>query len=138
MAVPRKGNIYSVNEGNSVYWEPSVKAYFERIKGKSEDRKPYTARYVGSMVADVHRTLLHGGIFAYPADSKSPTGKLRLLYECNPMAFIFEQAGGAAIRGDATGQRILEVQPTGIHQRCPIVLGSAEDVAEFKAAVLSI
>jgi fructose-1,6-bisphosphatase I len=103
----------------------------------------YGARYVGSMVADVHRTLLYGGIFMYPATSLSPKGKLRLMYECNPMAFILEQAGGLAVTGlcvtvrmytphsvTGTGSRILDIQPESIHQRSPIFLGSREDVQE--------
>lgn len=91
MTIPRKRSIYSVNEGNSLYWEDDVKAYFNSLKETQEDSgKPYSARYIGSMVADAYRTLLYGGMFAYPADKKSPKGKLRILYECAPMAMIFE------------------------------------------------
>ena len=91
MRVPRKRGIYSVNEGNSLYWEESVKAYFEGLKIPVEEgAKPYSSRYIGSMVADAYRTLLYGGIFAYPADKKSRKGKLRILYECAPMAMVFE------------------------------------------------
>ena len=91
MRIPRKRAIYSVNEGNSLYWEDHVKAYFESLKQAQPDNgKPYSARYIGSMVADAYRTLLYGGIFAYPADKKSPKGKLRILYECAPMAMVFE------------------------------------------------
>uniref|UniRef100_A0A3B3C6H1 Fructose-1,6-bisphosphatase 1 n=1 Tax=Oryzias melastigma TaxID=30732 RepID=A0A3B3C6H1_ORYME len=89
---------------------------------------PYGSRYIGSMVADVHRTLVYGGIFLYPANVKSPKGKLRLLYECNPMAFIMEQAGGVATTGS---ENILDIQPTSIHQRVPVVLGSPDDVQEY-------
>ena len=91
MKLPKKRAIYSVNEGNSLYWEEPVKAYFESLKYPTESGgKPYSARYIGSMVADAYRTLLYGGIFAYPADKKSPKGKLRILYECAPMAMVFE------------------------------------------------
>lgn len=90
MRIPRKRAIYSVNEGNSLYWEEPVKEYVESLKNPEEGGKPYSARYIGSMVADAYRTLLYGGIFAYPADKKSPKGKLRILYECAPMAMVFE------------------------------------------------
>jgi fructose-1,6-bisphosphatase I len=90
MKLPAKRSIYSVNEGNSLYWEDNVKDYFESLKQAPEGGKPYSARYIGSMVADAYRTLLYGGIFAYPADKKSPKGKLRILYECAPMAMVFE------------------------------------------------
>ncbi len=93
---------------------------------------PYGARYVGSLVADAHRTLMKGGIFAYPADSKSVNGKLRLLYEANPMAFLFEQAGGAAVSGK---DRILDIMPTSLHQRVPLILGSKDDVAVYRQFV---
>jgi fructose-1,6-bisphosphatase I len=90
MRLPKKRAIYSVNEGNSLYWEEPVKEYFESLKQLQDNGKPYSARYIGSMVADAYRTLLYGGIFAYPADRKSPKGKLRILYECAPMAMVFE------------------------------------------------
>ena len=91
MRIPKKRAIYSVNEGNSLYWEEETKAYFNSLKYPAEEGgKPYSARYIGSMVADAYRTLLYGGIFAYPADKKSPKGKLRILYECAPMAMVFE------------------------------------------------
>ncbi|XP_058421462.1 fructose-1,6-bisphosphatase isozyme 2 isoform X2 [Diceros bicornis minor] len=93
---------------------------------------PYGARYVGSMVADVHRTLVYGGIFLYPANQKSPKGKLRLLYECNPVAYIIEQAGGLATTGT---QPVLDVKPEAIHQRVPLILGSADDVQEYLTCV---
>lgn len=132
MQVPARGKTYSVNEGNSRFWSPGCRAYFEALKEPSEaGRQPYSARYVGSMVADVHRTLLTGGIFCYPADSRAPKGKLRLLYECFPMAYIMEKAGGMATDGQGTA--ILDIQPKGIHERCPIVLGSRLDVAEFES-----
>lgn len=90
MRLPKSRTIYSVNEGNSLYWEEPTQNYFQSLKKAQDDGKPYSARYIGSMVADAYRTLLYGGIFAYPADKKSPKGKLRILYECAPMAMIFE------------------------------------------------
>ncbi len=91
MKCPKKRAIYSVNEGNSLYWEEPVKAWCHSLKNPAEGQKPYSARYIGSMVADAYRTLLYGGIFAYPADKKSPKGKLRILYECAPMAMVFRK-----------------------------------------------
>ncbi|MFV1957574.1 MAG: class 1 fructose-bisphosphatase [bacterium] len=127
--VPKKGRTYSINEGNYPYWSAGVKSYIDYLKEMDKDTsRPYSARYIGSMVADMHRTLLRGGIFMYPADSKDPKkprGKLRLLYECSPMAFLCEQAGGAASTG--TGP-ILEVEPVELHQRVPFFAGSLEDV----------
>ncbi|KNE64653.1 hypothetical protein AMAG_10010 [Allomyces macrogynus ATCC 38327] len=130
--IPSRGKIYSINEGNSVYWDDACKEYFTALKTREVNGKPapYSARYVGSMVADVHRTILYGGIFAYPADKKSKSGKLRVLYECYPMAFLVEQAGGRASTGHA---RMLDYVPTKIHERSPIFLGSAEDVADLEA-----
>ena len=105
-AVRECGNIYSINEGNEVRWSEGVRRWNAWIKDTDKaDGRPYSQRYVGSLVADAHRTLLKGGIFAYPADSKSPNGKLRLLYEANPMAFIFEAAGGKALDGQAARPR---------------------------------
>ena len=126
MQIPKKSHIYSINEGNYLYWHPGLKKYIKYLQ--EEDKKserPYSSRYIGSMVADLHRNLLYGGIFMYPADSRHPNGKLRLMYECNPMAFIIEAAGGRASNGK---QRIMEIQPTDIHQRTPIFIGSEEDV----------
>lgn len=125
MKVKEKGKIYSLNEGYANLWDPAVSEYVQGKKAKKAG-----ARYIGSMVADVHRTLKYGGIFMYPATSDSPKGKLRLLYECNPMAYIMEQAGGKASTGKLP---ILDVQPTDIHQRCPIFLGSSGDVDEVLA-----
>ena len=127
---PLRGNCYSVNEGNHSRWSPQVQKWNQWIK--SEDKqtgRPYGHRYVGSLVADAHRTLLKGGIFAYPPDTKSPKGKLRLLYEANPMAYLFEQAGGAATDGV---NRILDVKPTETHQRTPLIVGSQEDVLAYR------
>ncbi|KAG4074159.1 hypothetical protein HA402_014364 [Bradysia odoriphaga] len=126
MTIPDKGKIYSINEGYSYLWDQSVVQYVQDKKNPAKG-KPYGARYVGSMVADVHRTIKYGGIFIYPATSESPNGKLRLLYECNPMAFIITQAGGKASTGKVD---ILDVVPQSIHQRCPIYLGSKLDVEE--------
>ena len=93
----------------------------------AESGRPYSGRYIGSLVADFHRNLLKGGIFLYPGDKKNPSGKLRLLYECNPMSFIAEQAGGAASDGR---QRVMEIQPEMLHQRIPFIVGSKHDVAD--------
>ncbi|XP_063697386.1 fructose-1,6-bisphosphatase 1 isoform X2 [Culicoides brevitarsis] len=126
MRIPERGNIYSINEGYCAQWEPHVKAYVDAKKDPAKG-KPYGARYVGSMVADVHRTIKYGGIFIYPATKASPNGKLRLLYEGNPMAFIVTQAGGKASTGK---EDILDVVPEKIHQRVPVYLGSKLDVEE--------
>jgi len=125
--IPKKGKIYSINEGNAQNWDEPTKAYVAAAKAT---KPPKSARYVGSMVGDVHRTLLYGGIFAYPGDQKNPNGKLRLLYECNPMSFIVEQAGGRASTGT---KRILELTPTSLHQRCAVWLGSPDDINEIEA-----
>jgi fructose-1,6-bisphosphatase I len=124
--IPKRGAIYSVNEGNYNRWEPNMRRYIEYLKsdGKEEGR-PYSGRYIGSLVADVHRTLLYGGIYCYPGDSKNPNGKLRLMYENNPLAFIVEQSGGAASDGR---KRILEIVPDSLHERSPLFIGSEEDV----------
>lgn len=126
MRIPKKRAIYSVNEGNSMYWEDPVKDYVHSLKFPADGGKPYSARYIGSMVADAYRTLLYGGIFAYPADKKSPKGKLRILYECAPMAMVFENAGGLAV--DSNMRRMLEVVPEHIHDRSGIFLGSELEV----------
>lgn len=131
MKVPSRGKIYSINEGYSENWDDAVKEYVKSRKNPPNG-KPYGARYIGSMVADVHRTLKYGGIFMYPATKDAPAGKLRLLYECNPMSFIMEQAGGTASNGKIP---ILDIQPTKLHERSPIFLGSNEDVAEVLALI---
>lgn len=124
--IPDQGKIYSINEGNYKYWHPGLKKYIKHLQDIDNiNGKPYSARYIGSMVADIHRNLLYGGIFMYPADKRNPQGKLRLMYECNPMAFIVEAAGGKATDGQ---QRILEIQPKTLHQRVPIYIGSKKDV----------
>ncbi|GMR33412.1 hypothetical protein PMAYCL1PPCAC_03607, partial [Pristionchus mayeri] len=122
-----RGSIYSINEGYAQTWSKGIAEYIRTRKFPEAGKKVYGQRYVGSMVADVHRTLLNGGIFLYPPTASAPSGKLRLLYECNPMAYIMEQAGGVATTGQ---HRILDIQPTAIHQRSPIILGSKDDVEE--------
>uniref|UniRef100_T1PCZ2 Fructose-1,6-bisphosphatase isozyme 2 n=1 Tax=Musca domestica TaxID=7370 RepID=T1PCZ2_MUSDO len=126
MRVPEKGKIYSINEGYASDWEAGVFNYVAAKKDPTKG-KPYGARYVGSMVADVHRTIKYGGIFIYPATKSAPNGKLRLLYECNPMAYLMEQAGGLASNGKIP---ILDIVPQKIHERSPIFLGSKLDVEE--------
>lgn len=128
MKIKKKGNLYSINEGYAKYFDAAVTEYLKKKKFPEDGSSPYGSRYVGSMVADVHRTLVYGGIFLYPANAKSPKGKLRLLYECNPMAYIIEKAGGMATTGS---EAVLDVNPTDIHQRLPIVLGSPDDVQEY-------
>lgn len=118
--------IYSCNEGNTCFWDEAIKTYVAKCK---EGPKPFSARYVGSMVADVHRTILYGGIFIYPKDTKSPKGKLRVLYEVYPMSFIVEQAGGQASDGY---MRCLEKMPDNLHDRAPVLLGSTENVEAVK------
>ncbi len=120
--IPVRGNIYSINEAYSPIWSPAVSRYIDRIKKEKK-----TARYVGSLVADFHRNLLKGGIFLYPADKAYPEGKLRLLYEAAPLAFIIEQACGRASTGKV---RLLDLVPKDIHQRTPLVIGSSEDVGQ--------
>src|SRR5687767_8502935 len=119
---PDKGKMYSVNHGNFFQYDENVRAYINRCQNKTKtDGGPYTQRYIGSMVADVHRNLIKGGIFMYPGTTDRPHGKLRLLYECNPFGFIVEAAGGKATNGV---KRILDVQPTELHQRTPFFVGS--------------
>lgn len=124
--IPSKGTIYSLNEGNFSNWDPGMQKYIQYLKETDKATgRPYSLRYIGTMVADAHRTLLYGGIFAYPGDKKNPEGKLRLMYECNPMAYLFDQAGGKSSDGK---QSVLKVQPTSLHQRTPVFLGSSEDI----------
>jgi fructose-1,6-bisphosphatase I len=125
LKMPESGNIYSINEANASSFSPGVQKYLEHLKASDEPK--YTSRYVGSFVADFHRTLLKGGIFAYPATQKSPQGKLRLMYEANPMALLAREAGGLASDGH---QDILDVPPTSLHQRTPLVIGSKRQVTE--------
>lgn len=130
---PENGRYLSVNDSYEQLWDDRVRTVMRKYKGLDSERKALSTRYVGSLVADFHRNLLGGGIFAYPANRKSPRGKLRLLYEANPLAFIVEQAGGAACDG---AQRILDVQPTELHQRTPLYIGSKSEV-ELAQRILS-
>jgi fructose-1,6-bisphosphatase I len=127
--IPEKGKIYSVNEGNVPYWDEKTKALVDYFKARDKaDGRPYTSRYVGSLVADFHRNLLKGGLFMYPADlkdPKKPKGKLRLMLEANPLAMVVKQAGGYASDGT---RPILEIQPRELHQRTPLFIGSKQDV----------
>lgn len=129
MRIKPRGKIYSLNEGYANKWDAAVSEY---VNSKKQGPKPYGGRYIGSMVADVHRTLKYGGIFMYPATADAPKGKLRLMYECNPMSFIIEQAGGKSSNGSMS---ILDLQPESIHQRSPIFLGSSEDVDDVLACI---
>ena len=128
---PKKGRIYSANEGNYPFWSEGIRKYISYLKEADKPSgRPYTSRYIGSLVADFHRNLLYGGIFLYPADTKDPkkpSGKLRLLYEAAPLAFIAEHAGGYASNGL---QNILDIEPTSLHQRMPLIIGSHDDVKE--------
>ncbi|HBB48266.1 MAG TPA: class 1 fructose-bisphosphatase [Flavobacteriaceae bacterium] len=124
LGFPKTGKIYSVNEGNYVHFPQGIKDYIKYCQKEEEDR-PYTSRYIGSLVSDVHRNMIKGGIYIYPNTSKDPNGKLRLLYECNPMAFLIEQAGGKASDGY---RRILDIVPQELHQRTPFIGGSASMV----------
>lgn len=123
--IPKTGRYLSVNDAYEQEWPDSTRALMRRYRGLDGTRKSLNVRYVGSLVADFHRNLLGGGVFAYPSNTKSPRGKLRLLYEANPLAFIVEQAGGKASDGT---QRILDIDPTDLHQRTPLYIGSAHEV----------
>lgn len=128
--IPDFGNIYSVDEGSYNFWEPGLKQYVKFCQEiDPETSRPYKARYIGCMAADVHRTLLQGGIFMYPDSTRYPNGKLRLMYECNPLSFIIEQAGGLATDGN---QRIMEIQPNSLHECTPVYIGSKQNVEKFK------
>jgi len=126
LRMPSRGTIYSTNEGNYGRWSPQMQRYIRYLKEEHpESGRPYALRYVGSLVADVHRTILYGGVYCYPGDTKNPNGKLRLMYENKPLGYIVEQAGGAASDGT---RRILDIQPTSLHQRSPLFIGSREEV----------
>lgn len=130
MKMPDEGRLYSINEGNYNSFSKGLQKYCDWVKEMDPPTgRPYSARYIASMVADLHRNLIKGGIFVYPATEKSPKGKLRLLYECNPMSFIIEQAGGIATDGST---RIMEIQPTELHQRAPIIIGSKNMVRKLE------
>jgi fructose-1,6-bisphosphatase I len=128
--IPARGMIYSMNEGNFERWSPAMQAYARWLKQIDPvTGRPYSSRYIGSLVADVHRTMLYGGIYCYPGDSRNPSGKLRLVYENNPLAYIVEHAGGAATDGR---RRILDIQPGALHERSPLFLGSPDDIRVLK------
>jgi fructose-1,6-bisphosphatase I len=133
--VPDRGTVYSVNEGNTCYWDAGIARYLNELKSSDATGKaPYSGRYVGSLVADFDRTLRKGGVFLYPRDSRRPHGRLRLLYECMPLAFIMEQAGGMAVNGE---QRILSSAPSSIHQRSAFITGSPHEVRWYQRVVCS-
>ncbi|MCB9707592.1 MAG: class 1 fructose-bisphosphatase [Myxococcales bacterium] len=129
--MPQRGSVYSINEGNYEEWSPNVQAWVRWLKASANHAgRSYTARYVGTLVADFHRTLLRGGVFAYPASRSFPEGKLRLLYEAAPLAMLAEAAGGRASTGT---ERMLDIEPTTLHQRVPLFIGSDDDVRDAEA-----
>lgn len=136
LCTPERGKIYSINDGNYNYWTPGTRRYIDFLREKDpETNRPYTSRYIGSLVADFHRNLLYGGIFLYPVDNRNPNkpqGKLRLLYEAQPLAMIVEQAGGLAIDGH---NHILDLEPTELHERVPLIIGSRKDVEQYMTFV---
>ncbi len=126
MRCPEQGKIYSINQGNTCKYDDGIKAFLDLcMESNKEEGRPYSHRYIGSMVADMHRTLIKGGIFLYPADKSNAKGKLRLQYECNPMALLVEAAGGLASNGH---ENILNIQPSELHERCPVFIGSRKMV----------
>lgn len=129
MKIPEKGKIFSINEGSTVDFDQSVKGYVEHCK-----EQKFKGRYIGSLVADFHRNLLKGGIYIYPSTKVAPNGKLRLLYECNALAFIAEQAGGKSSNGT---QRTMEIEPTELHQRCPLYIGSKDMVEKAESFIMA-
>ncbi len=130
LIIPERAKFYSINEGNTRYWDKNIRRYIDYIKDENKkDNRPLSARYIGTLVSDFHRNLITGGIFLYPKDSKDSSklnGKLRLLYEASPFAFLIDQAGGRAITGD--GRNILDIEPESLHQRVPLIIGSKYDV----------
>jgi fructose-1,6-bisphosphatase I len=131
--IPQKGKVYSVNEGNYRRWPSGTQKYLDYLKGDDKATgRPYSGRYSGCLVADVHRIMLGGGIYLYPGETAKPEGKLRLMYEGNPLALIVEQAGGKASTGT---MRILDIEPKALHQRVPLIIGSAEDVSRAEACI---
>lgn len=133
MRIPDNGKIYSINEGNYIRFPTGVKKYIKFCQENvPEDNRPYTSRYIGSLVADFHRNLLKGGIYMYPSTESHPNGKLRLLYECNPIAFLMEQAGGTASDGK---NRIMDIKPTELHQRIPFFVGSSSMVEKVESFI---
>ena len=133
MRFPERGNTYSINEGNYIKFPLGVKKYLKFCQEEDKaTQRPYTTRYIGSLVADFHRNLLKGGIYLYPSTASHPEGKLRLLYECNPMAFLAEQAGGKASDGK---ERILDIQPVSLHQRRPFFVGNEHMVNDVERLI---
>jgi fructose-1,6-bisphosphatase I len=131
--IPEKGKVYAANEGNYHKWPAGTKKYIDSLKVSDKTTgRPYSARYSGCLVADVHRILLGGGLYLYPGEVDKPEGKLRLMYEANPLAFVVERAGGKATTGMA---RILEVEPKKLHQRVPLIIGSRRDVETAEAFI---
>ncbi|HVG01800.1 MAG TPA: class 1 fructose-bisphosphatase [Nitrospira sp.] len=131
--IPQRGKVYSVNEGNYHRWPAGTQKYLDYVKGEDKATgRPYSGRYSGCLVADVHRIILGGGIYLYPGETAKPDGKLRLMYEGNPLALVVEQAGGKASTGT---MRILDVEPKALHQRVPLIIGSAEDVSRAEACI---
>jgi fructose-1,6-bisphosphatase I len=131
--IPQKGKVYSVNEGNYHRWPSGTQKYLDYLKGDDKvTGRPYSGRYSGCLVADVHRIMLGGGVYLYPGETAKPEGKLRLMYEGNPLALIVEQAGGKASTGT---MRILDIEPKALHQRVPLIIGSAEDVSRAEACI---
>ena len=128
LKIPKSGNIYSINEGNYLQFPDFVKKYIKFCQEEKNER-PYTSRYIGSLVSDFHRNMIKGGVFMYPETAKNPKGKLRLLYECNPIAFICEQAGGLAVNGN---KNILDIYPKSLHQRTPFYCGSEEMIKDLQ------
>ena len=129
--MPEPGTIYSINEGNYINFPPGVKQYIKYCQEIDPAKhRPYTSRYIGSLVADFHRNMMKGGIYLYPQTTSHPEGKLRLTYECNPIAFLAEQSGGMAT--DGMGNRILEIPPQSIHQRVPFFVGSTNMVKQVE------
>jgi fructose-1,6-bisphosphatase I len=134
MKMPKQGSYYSVNEANAHRFPPFYRQYLDSLRTGALGRE-YSSRYIGSLVADFHRTLLKGGVFLYPPTDTHPGGKLRLLYEANPIAFIAEQAGGIATNGT---NRILEIPPHDIHQRTPLIVGGETEMREFARAAAGL
>jgi fructose-1,6-bisphosphatase I len=131
MKCPEKGKIYSINQGNWSKYDDNIRNYLNFcMESDQETSRPYSHRYIGSMVADMHRTLIKGGIFLYPADKSNANGKLRLLYECNPMSYLIEMAGGLSTNGHDS---ILNLQPTELHQRVPVFIGSKLMVEQLQS-----
>jgi len=131
--IPTRGKVYAANEGNYLKWTSGMKQYIDRLKVRDKTAgRPYSGRYSGCMVADIHRLLLNGGVYLYPGEIDKPEGKLRLLYEANPLAMVVEQAGGAASTGT---MRIMDVEAKMLHQRVPLIIGSVEDVQEAEACI---